>query len=297
MNIGHHMRPGQHNKRSRGRNNNRRHGGGGGGGGGGGNPLSRVYESNGPDVKVRGTAQTVADKYLQLGRDAHSAGDTVTAESYYQHAEHYLRLLAAAQAYNQQMNPQAFRQSGQDEFEEGEGDEGGEETGEGQPQPQPQGERPPLSPDQQEMVASFEAEQRPPRENYREREFRPRQEGQNRDRFRPRWQDRQPQRDGGGGEPRQSRPPQQQQEESQSDERPQRQSRPPQDHSPSDERPQRQPEAAEAAQWGEGEQPSFLRRSANGQPQRAPRGRPRREAAPEAEPAEASPQPEVPPVE
>ncbi|MGH2359085.1 MAG: DUF4167 domain-containing protein, partial [bacterium] len=102
-----------YNKRSRGRGRGGRPGGGGGGGGGsggGGNPINRVYDSNGPDVKVRGTAQTVADKYLQLARDAHSSGDIVMAESYYQHAEHYLRILAAAQAYNQQhMGPQQYR--------------------------------------------------------------------------------------------------------------------------------------------------------------------------------------------
>ncbi len=105
------MRQGQHNhnhKRSRGRGRGGRPGGGGGGGGGsgGGNPINRVYESNGPDVKVRGTAQTIAEKYMQLARDAHSTGDTVMAESYNQHAEHYLRILAAAQAYNQQHMPQ-----------------------------------------------------------------------------------------------------------------------------------------------------------------------------------------------
>jgi hypothetical protein len=107
------MRQGQqHNKnRSRGR------GGGGGGGGGGGNrggggggrqsnPLNRVFESNGPDVKVRGNAQTVADKYLQLARDAVSSGENVNAENYFQHAEHYLRIVTAAQAFNQQ-NQQA----------------------------------------------------------------------------------------------------------------------------------------------------------------------------------------------
>jgi hypothetical protein len=92
------MRQGQHshnhNKRSRGRGRGGRPGGG-GGGGGGGNPINRVYESNGPDVKVRGTAQTIAEKYMQLARDAQSSGDTVMAESYNQHAEHYLRILAA----------------------------------------------------------------------------------------------------------------------------------------------------------------------------------------------------------
>ncbi len=60
------------------------------------NPLTRSFESNGPDVKVRGTAQHVAEKYTQLARDAHVSGDPVMAESYLQHAEHYYRLIAAA---------------------------------------------------------------------------------------------------------------------------------------------------------------------------------------------------------
>ena len=82
------MRPGQ-NKRMRGRpTNNRR----------GPNPLTRSYESNGPDVKIRGNAHHVAEKYLQLARDAHTGGDPVAAENYLQHAEHYFRLIAAAQA-------------------------------------------------------------------------------------------------------------------------------------------------------------------------------------------------------
>ena len=90
------MRNGQ-NKRMRGRNRNHKshHGGGGGGGGGGGhhhNPLTRVYESNGPEVKIRGTAHHIAEKYLQLARDAQGSGDPVTAENHFQHAEHYLRM-------------------------------------------------------------------------------------------------------------------------------------------------------------------------------------------------------------
>lgn len=84
------MRPGQ-NKRMRGRPNRK-----------GPNPLTRAYESNGPDVKIRGTAHHVAEKYLQLARDAHSSGDPVMAESYLQHAEHYFRLIAAAQLAQQQ---------------------------------------------------------------------------------------------------------------------------------------------------------------------------------------------------
>jgi Domain of unknown function (DUF4167) len=61
------------------------------------NPLTRTYESNGPDVKIRGTAQHIADKYAQLARDAQSSGDPVAAENYHQHAEHYYRIIAAAQ--------------------------------------------------------------------------------------------------------------------------------------------------------------------------------------------------------
>lgn len=79
-----HMR--NNNKRMRGRNRGK-----------GPNPLTRSYESNGPDIKVRGTAQHIAEKYLQLARDAHTSGDPVAAEGYLQHAEHYFRLIAAAQ--------------------------------------------------------------------------------------------------------------------------------------------------------------------------------------------------------
>ena len=80
--------------------------------------MTRSYESNGPDVKIRGNAQHVAEKYLQLARDAHTGGDPVAAENYLQHAEHYFRLIAAAQA------AQALAQSGQQRLP-GEG-EGGE---------------------------------------------------------------------------------------------------------------------------------------------------------------------------
>lgn len=165
------MRPGQHNKRR----NRHRGGGGGSSGGNGGNPLSRVYESNGPDVKVRGTAQTVADKYLQLGRDAQSAGDIIMAESYYQHAEHYLRIVAAAQAYNQQMQPQYQRQG--DDGDDGEAGEDGAEgaSAEQRNQPQPQGD-------------IGESEQ--PREFDGNRNQRQQRDFRDRDRNRPRWQDR-----------------------------------------------------------------------------------------------------------
>ncbi len=62
------------------------------------NPLTRSYDSHGPDVRIRGAAQQVAEKYLQLARDAHTGNNPVAAENYLQHAEHYFRLIAAAQA-------------------------------------------------------------------------------------------------------------------------------------------------------------------------------------------------------
>jgi hypothetical protein len=105
------MRQGQQ-KRMRGRNR------GGGGGGKGPNPLNRTFESNGPDVKVRGTAAHIAEKYVQLARDAQTSGDPILAEAYLQHAEHYFRVIAAAQP---QFNVQ--QPFGQPQEEEEEGDD------------------------------------------------------------------------------------------------------------------------------------------------------------------------------
>src|SRR6266487_3036774 len=108
------MRNGQ-NKRMRGRNRK------------GQNPLTRIYESNGPDVKVRGTASHVAEKYIQLARDAQASGDPVAAENYYQHAEHYFRLIAAAQEQFRQNQPQQQQPRPDNEMstEEGEDDADG----------------------------------------------------------------------------------------------------------------------------------------------------------------------------
>jgi len=95
------MRPNQNNN-NRGDNKNRQRGRSNNNGGRKHvNPLSRNFESNGPDVKVRGNASHVAEKYLQLARDAQSSGDPVLAENYLQHAEHYFRIVAAAQPQNQ----------------------------------------------------------------------------------------------------------------------------------------------------------------------------------------------------
>ena len=76
-------------KRSRNNNNRRRQGGG--------NNPNRALDSNGPDVRIRGTANQIFDKYQTLARDAASAGDRVRAENYLQHAEHYHRLIKSQQ--------------------------------------------------------------------------------------------------------------------------------------------------------------------------------------------------------
>lgn len=78
------MRQAQRNGRGRGRNNNNRKNQ---------NPLTRSFESNGPDVKIRGTPSHIAEKYVAMARDALSSGDPVLAENYLQHAEHYNRII------------------------------------------------------------------------------------------------------------------------------------------------------------------------------------------------------------
>jgi hypothetical protein len=117
------MRNGQ--KRMRGRNNQHRKSQ---------NPLTRVYESNGPDVKIRGTASHIAEKYIQLARDSQSSGDPVAAENYYQHAEHYFRLIAAAQEQFRQQNPyyNAQPQTGQSGAQ-GAADDNFDDEDDGQP--------------------------------------------------------------------------------------------------------------------------------------------------------------------
>lgn len=58
---------------------------------------NRHFESNGPDIKIRGSASHVHEKYQQLARDAASSGDRIMAENYLQHAEHYFRIVRAQQ--------------------------------------------------------------------------------------------------------------------------------------------------------------------------------------------------------
>lgn len=67
---------------------------------------NRVMDSNGPDMKVRGSAAHITEKYRQLARDANAAGDRIAAENYLQHAEHYHRLLAGMQEHAAQQRSQ-----------------------------------------------------------------------------------------------------------------------------------------------------------------------------------------------
>ncbi|MGB0497652.1 MAG: DUF4167 domain-containing protein [Rubricella sp.] len=116
-----------------------------------GNVVNRVFDSAGPEGKVRGTPAQVIEKYQTLARDAQLSGDPVAAENFLQHAEHYVRMLAEA---NAQIEAQAARQREQQEARdaersdtasesgdtgsrgEGESDSGLVETPEGE-QPQP----------------------------------------------------------------------------------------------------------------------------------------------------------------
>lgn len=115
------MRQGQQNRRGRGRNRKSQ------------NPLSRSFESNGPEMKIRGTPSHIAEKYLALARDAQSSGDPVLAENYLQHAEHYIRIIMAyREQFNQPgdaLNGNGQRLRGPGEAAEGEefGDEDGDE--------------------------------------------------------------------------------------------------------------------------------------------------------------------------
>ena len=117
-----HMRQGQnHQKRPRGRGGRKPH-----------NMTNRTFDSNGPDVKIRGTASHIYEKYLQLARDAQSSGDRIQGENYLQHAEHYWRVLVATQPPGQPYQPGGYGPNGEQRQNGGQGGYG--VPGEG-PQP------------------------------------------------------------------------------------------------------------------------------------------------------------------
>jgi hypothetical protein len=176
------MRNGQNNNKHRMRGRNRS--------GKSHNPLTRVYESNGPDVKIRGTANHVAEKYIQLARDATASGDPVAAENYYQHAEHYFRLIAAAQEQFRQTTPFQQRDGGEQR-----NDESYDDGDDGQPN---YGSSEPYSPRDREQ--SYQQQPQPPRDS---QPYQPREQREHREQpYQPREQrDYQPRHD--------SRPPRQ----------------------------------------------------------------------------------------
>lgn len=111
------MRHNQNGRRFRGRNNGQGHQNGGHNPHNGNNnghnrrinPRMQTFDSNGPDVRIRGNAYQINEKYAALARDAASAGDRVLAESYLQHAEYYQRLInEMTEEYNRN-NPQPYQ--------------------------------------------------------------------------------------------------------------------------------------------------------------------------------------------
>ncbi|GMG82306.1 hypothetical protein LNKW23_15190 [Paralimibaculum aggregatum] len=107
------MRPTQKNNRTRGRGNRKTNG----------NNVNRVYDSSGPEGKVRGTPQQIIDKYLSLARDAQTSGDRVMAENFLQHAEHYQRILILANPGQPERRDNANGDGDEDSFSGGGGGE------------------------------------------------------------------------------------------------------------------------------------------------------------------------------
>ncbi len=142
-------------KRQRGRNN------GGGGGGRNNKPhmpaRAQTFDSSGPEVRIRGNAYQVLEKYLALARDATAAGDRISAENYYQHAEHYYRVINANSDGQRPQHPQ--QQGGQQPQQQG---------GQQPPQPHQQNAQPhqqnaqPQQPQQSGQPQQFDLTQQDP---------------------------------------------------------------------------------------------------------------------------------------
>ena len=110
----------------------------------GGNVINRVFDSSGPEGKVRGTPQQIIDKYNQLARDAQLSNDRVASENFFQHAEHYTRLLNQSQREIDQRRDEQERQN-RDRQSDRDRDRSDRDQPQHQPQaqPEPQAEREP----------------------------------------------------------------------------------------------------------------------------------------------------------
>ena len=129
-----------------------------------------MYESNGQDVKIRGTASHIGEKYLQLARDAQSSGDPIAAENYYQHAEHYFRLIAAAQEQLRQTQPYFQQQQQPGDMRGNPGDDGYDDADE---QPQMGGE--PYAPQTQPFYQREPQQHQPPQHHHQPQHYQPQQ--------------------------------------------------------------------------------------------------------------------------
>ena len=116
------MRPPQKNRNNRNKNSRHKPVG---------NVQNRVHESAGPEGKVRGTPQQIIEKYTLLARDAQTAGDRVTSENFLQHAEHYIRLLNAAQAQMEERRAQERDSRGDADGDQNQHDGRGDGDGDG----------------------------------------------------------------------------------------------------------------------------------------------------------------------
>lgn len=125
------MRPNNNPRRMRGRS-----------GGGNKNKIpnrNQTFDSNGPEIRVRGNAHQIFEKYQAMAREATTAGDRITAESYFQHAEHYFRMIAASGGFHRPQEPWGENEgddqgqsAGQPGFPQGGGQQGGGQHGGGQ---------------------------------------------------------------------------------------------------------------------------------------------------------------------
>ena len=166
------MKHGQNSRRQRSRNNGRRYP----------NQRGNSFESNGPDVKVRGTAQQVFDKYQSLARDAFSTGDRVLAEGYLQHAEHYFRILSADKEAQQQRD-NARGRGNRDSGNEGQAKEA--QAAEGAAESNPEsvddvskpGAEQPVIPHEESASSSEDREEQPSRRKKPRRQRKPEEQG------------------------------------------------------------------------------------------------------------------------
>ena len=104
---------------------------------------SQTFDSNGPNVKIRGNAYQVFERYIALAREAQTSGDRIAAENLYQHAEHYFRIMNAAGEGHNQGQPRPNTPAdfdggdGQSQGGQGEGEEARAQVQSTQPQPIP----------------------------------------------------------------------------------------------------------------------------------------------------------------